>query len=139
MVDVSSKEPTERTAIATSKVNLGQEVIKMILEGNMKKGNVITTSKIAGIMAAKKTSSLIPLCHPINVTTVTVDVVFEGDYAIITSCVKTRDRTGVEMEALTAVSVASLTLYDMVKSVKKDIIISDMKLVSKTGGKIDNQ
>lgn len=137
MVDVSTKVSTERMAIAEARVRLGEDVIAMIVQGNMKKGDVITTAKIAGIMAAKKTSSLIPLCHQLNLSSVSITISFDKEHAIISSTVKTTERTGVEMEALTATSIASLTLYDMVKSVKKDVIIENIKLISKTGGKSD--
>lgn len=137
IVDVSSKQSTERTATASATVTLGKELVSLIRKGNIKKGDVITTAKLAGIMGAKKTSSLIPLCHQINLTNVTVDIVLEEEHAVITCLVKTKDRTGVEMEALTGASIASLTLYDMVKSVKKDVTIADVRLVSKTGGKSD--
>ena len=137
MVDVSSKATTERTATATAKVRLDQDIISKIQEGNMKKGDVIATAKIAGIVAAKRTSFIIPLCHQINLTHIDICIDLEDDFAHVVCKVKTRDRTGVEMEALTGVTVSCLTLYDMVKSMKKDIVIQDIQVVSKTGGKTD--
>ena len=137
MVDVSDKAVSDRTAIATARVFMRPETLALILEGRAKKGDVLGVARIAGIMAAKRTHDLIPLCHPLAITKVTVDL--EPNIAESTvdirALVKVSGQTGVEMEALTAASVASLTIYDMVKAVDRGIIISDLKLVEKTGGK----
>lgn len=137
MVDVSSKAITDRTAIATAKVLMQPETLALILEGKAKKGDVLGVARIAGIMAAKRTSDLIPLCHPLAITKVTVDLEpNQAENAIdVTALVKVSGQTGVEMEALTAASIACLTIYDMVKAVDRGIIITDLKLVEKTGGK----
>jgi len=137
MVDVSDKTITDRTAIATGRVLMRPETLALILEGRAKKGDVLGVARIAGIMAAKRTSDLIPLCHPLAVTKVTVDLEpNETENAIdVRALVKVSGQTGVEMEALTAASIACLTIYDMVKAVDRSIIISDLKLVEKTGGK----
>lgn len=137
MVDVSTKSSSVRTAKAIGTVVVGRDIIQAIKEVSLKKGDVITTSKIAGILAAKRTSELIPLCHPINLSHIVIDVSLceEGSSLTVECTVKTNDKTGVEMEALTGVTVACLTLYDMCKSLRKDIVIQEIKLVSKTGGK----
>ena len=137
MVDVSEKDVTSRTAVAKGSVWMQPETLAMIREGLAKKGDVIGTARIAGIMAAKKTHDLIPLCHPLALSKVTVDIdEAEGENRIdVTATVKVTGQTGVEMEALTAVSVTCLTLYDMVKAVDRGIRISDIRLVEKTGGK----
>ena len=137
MVDVTDKTPTVRTAAAGGTVLLKPETLAMIENHTVKKGNVLETARIAGIMAAKKTSELIPMCHPLKLTHVQVD--FEADVAnrcirILVS-VRTIDQTGVEMEALTAVSAAALTIYDMCKSYDREMMISDIRLLQKTGGK----
>jgi cyclic pyranopterin monophosphate synthase len=137
MVDVTGKNETRREARARGKVLMRPETLRAVEEGAVKKGDVYATAKIAGIMAAKKTGEMIPLCHPLQLTD--VDVSFSADRArgeiFIESTVRTIGRTGVEMEALTAVSVAALTIYDMCKSADRDMIISDIKLIEKTGGK----
>jgi cyclic pyranopterin phosphate synthase len=137
MVDVSGKEPTLRVAVAQGIVSMNQETLEKILTETVKKGNVLETARIAGIMAAKKTSDLIPMCHPLNITHVAVD--FFPDKAKnsirIQAAVRAVDQTGVEMEALTAVSVAGLTLYDMCKSYDRTMKISDICLLEKSGGK----
>ncbi len=137
MVDVSDKAVTDRTAIATGRVLMQPETLALILEGRAKKGDVLGVARIAGIMAAKRTSDLIPLCHPLAITKVTVDLEpNEAENAIdVRALVKVSGQTGVEMEALTAASIACLTIYDMVKAVDRGIIITDLKLVEKTGGK----
>ncbi|MEM7427794.1 MAG: cyclic pyranopterin monophosphate synthase MoaC [Pseudomonadota bacterium] len=137
MVDVSEKDVTSRTAIATGSVWMQAETLAMIRQGLTKKGDVIGTARIAGIMAAKRTHELIPLCHPLALSKVTVDIEeADGENRVdVTATVKVTGQTGVEMEALTAVSVTCLTLYDMVKAVDRGIRISDIRLVSKTGGK----
>lgn len=137
MVDVSGKEPTLRVAVAQGVVSMSQEPFEKIVNQMAKKGNVLETARIAGIMAAKKTSDLIPMCHPLNITHVAVD--FFPDKAKnsirIQAAVRAVDQTGVEMEAMTAVSVAGLTLYDMCKSYDRTMTISDIWLLEKSGGK----
>jgi cyclic pyranopterin monophosphate synthase len=139
MIDVSDKKKTLRTARASGKIILNEEIISKISSFQMKKGDVINTAKIAGINAAKKTWELIPLCHQIQLTDIEIDIrILKPEHEIIiTSIVRGYDRTGVEMEALTAVSAALLTVYDMSKALSKNIIISDVKLIEKTGGKSD--
>ena len=136
MVDVSDKDVTDRIAVAEGLVVMSPETLALIVEGRAKKGDVLGVARLAGIMGAKRTSDLIPLCHPLPVTKVAVDLV--ADDALpgvrITATVKTSGQTGVEMEALTAVSTAALTLYDMVKAVEKGMVISDVRLTLKDGG-----
>ena len=137
MVDVGGKDETVRIAVAQGAVRMRPETLELILSGNARKGDVIGTARIAGIMAAKKTSELIPLCHPLMISKVSVDIV--PDSALpgfrMEATVKTEGKTGVEMEALTAVSVACLTLYDMAKAADKGMEIIDIRLMSKSGGK----
>ena len=137
MVDVSEKAATVRTAVAAGRVCMNRETFELVKSGGMKKGDVLGTAQIAGVMAAKKTAELIPMCHTLLLTG--VDLAFdlnESDCAVdITATVKCTGVTGVEMEALTAVSVAALTVYDMCKAVQKDMIITDVRLLKKTGGK----
>ena len=137
MVDVSGKEPTLRVAVAQGVVSMSQETFEKILDQTVKKGNVLETARIAGIMAAKKTSELIPMCHPLNINHIAVD--FFPDKSKnsirIEAAVRAIDQTGVEMEALTAVSLAALTLYDMCKSYDRTMTISDICLLEKSGGK----
>ncbi len=137
MVDVSDKETTSRTAIACGSVRMRPETLEMIRSGTAKKGDVIATARIAGIMAAKRTHELIPLCHPLALSKVAIEIdMCEDEPRIdVTAMVKVSGQTGVEMEALTAVSVTCLTLYDMVKAVDRGIQISDIRLLEKTGGK----
>ena len=137
MVDVGAKPDTERTAIAGGEVLLKPETVSLIRQGLMKKGDVLTVAKIAGIMGAKKTSELIPLCHPIALTKVDVDLRLSDDLpgVLITATARTIGKTGVEMEALTAVSVAALTVYDMVKAVEKTAKIQNLRLIEKHGGR----
>jgi cyclic pyranopterin phosphate synthase len=135
MVDVSTKEVTTRTATASGLVLVSNEVIDLIRNKNLPKGDLFSTVRLAGIMATKKTSELIPLCHPLSVSSVEVNVDVIDSAISITAKVKTADRTGVEMEALTAVAVAALTAIDMVKAVDKSANISEIKLLEKTGGK----
>ena len=137
MVDVGAKVDTERLAVAGGEVRLKPETVELIRQGLMKKGDVLTVAKIAGIMGAKKTSELIPLCHPIALTQVDVDLRLSDDLpgVIITASARTVGKTGVEMEALTAVSVAALTVYDMVKAVEKTARIENIRLIEKRGGK----
>ncbi len=137
MVDVGAKVDTERVAIARGEVHMRPETLRLIIEKGLPKGDVLTTAQVAGIMAAKQTAHLIPLCHPLLLTH--IDVQFEIDEAAscihITATVRTRGKTGVEMEALTAVSVAALTLYDMAKAAEKTMRITNIHLVHKEGGK----
>jgi cyclic pyranopterin phosphate synthase len=137
MVDVSEKDVTSRSATARATVEMQPETLALILEGKAKKGDVIATARIAGIMAAKKTHELIPLCHPLMITKVTVDFAPDAGASTIdvSATVKVEGKTGVEMEALTACSVACLTLYDMCKAVDRGMKISNLRLVEKTGGK----
>lgn len=136
MVNVGSKPDTERTAVARGEIHLKPETIVLISEGLMKKGDVLSVAQLAGVMAAKKTSELIPLCHPIPIHQVVVDLKVDPDLpgVEITAMVRTNGKTGVEMEALTAVSVAALTVYDMVKAVEKTGRIMNIRLVEKHGG-----
>ena len=137
MVDVGDKAETTRTATAEGYVRMRAETLSLIRDGNAKKGDVIGTARLAGIMAAKKTADLIPLCHPLMLTKVAVEIT--EDAALpglrVSATVKLTGKTGVEMEALTAVSVACLTIYDMAKAADKDMVIGDIRLIEKTGGK----
>lgn len=135
MVDVSAKNVTTRVAVATGRVLVSAEVVAQLRGGGVPKGDALGTARIAGILGAKQTPNLIPLCHPIAVTGVDVDLAVSDDAVEITATVRTRDRTGVEMEALTAVSVAALAVVDMVKAIDPAAVISDIKVQSKTGGK----
>ncbi|APO74859.1 molybdenum cofactor biosynthesis protein C [Rhizobium etli 8C-3] len=137
MVDVGGKADTVRVATAQGHVKMASQTLQLILEGNAKKGDVIGTARLAGIMAAKQTSSLIPLCHPLMLTNVSVEI--EQDVALpglrVTATAKLTGKTGVEMEALTAVSVACLTIYDMAKAADKAMEIGGIRLLEKSGGK----
>lgn len=137
MVDVTGKAKTVRKASARGRISMKSDTLRLLEEGRMAKGNVLTTAKIAGIMAAKKTGEFIPLCHPLGLTG--IDIEFDIDRAntqvVIQSQVQTVGQTGVEMEALTAVSIAALTIYDMCKAVDKEMIIGDILLLKKSGGK----
>ena len=137
MVDVTEKNITERQAIAKGKIFVNDETYKRIVEGNMEKGDVLSVARIAGIMATKKTSDLIPMCHPLMLTKSKIDFEFNEEEKSITaiSLVKLAGKTGVEMEALMGVNVALLTIYDMCKAIDKNMVISDIHLVEKTGGK----
>jgi cyclic pyranopterin phosphate synthase len=137
MVDVSQKAPTERTAIAEGRVVMSKSTLKLVLDGDAKKGDVLGAARIAGIMAAKKTHDLIPLCHPLPISKVEVDIAPDKKLPglIVHATVKVTGKTGVEMEALTAVSVACLTIYDMVKAVERDMRIEGVRLIEKRGGK----
>lgn len=136
IVDIGDKPATRRRAVASGRLIGKPETIATILGGGLKKGDAIAVARIAGIMAAKKTSELIPLCHPIPLTKVSVDIEPDGDNAIrITASAETTGQTGVEMEALTAASVTALTLYDMAKAIDRAMVISDLCLVEKSGGK----
>jgi cyclic pyranopterin phosphate synthase len=135
MVDVTGKDLTARVAVATGRVLVSPEVVALLRSGDVPKGDVLAVARIAGIMAAKQTPTLIPLCHPLAISGVTVSLEVTDESVEITATVKTTDRTGVEMEALTAVSVASLTVIDMVKAVDKAAVITDVRVESKSGGK----
>ena len=137
MVDVSNKQATQRTATAKGTVTMDPETMALIQAGGVKKGDVLSVAQLAGIMGAKRTPDLIPLCHPLELTSVTVDLVCDpGRNAVdITATCKLKGQTGVEMEALTAVAVAALTVYDMCKAVDRGMKITDVRLVQKTGGK----
>lgn len=136
MVDISQKSTTNRTAVAQAIIKVGPKIASLIKENNIKKGDVLSISEIAGVMAAKKTSSLIPLCHNIDLNYVNVKARLSpfDDSVFITSTIKCDGKTGAEMEALTAVSVAALTVYDMCKAVSHDMTITDIRLIEKTGG-----
>ncbi len=137
MVDVSEKEATVRRAVASAKVLLNEETIRILQSNENPKGNPLEIARIAGIMAAKQTSNLIPLCHQINLSKVDVKIKITDSGVYLEAEAKTNAQTGVEMEALTAVSVAALTIYDMCKAVQKDIKITEIQLELKTGGKSD--
>jgi cyclic pyranopterin monophosphate synthase len=135
MVDVSGKDVTARTARASGRVLVSPQVVELLRGEGMPKGDALATARIAGIMGAKRTPDLIPLCHPLAVSGVTLDLSVADDAVEILATVKTTDRTGVEMEALTAVSVAALTVIDMIKAVDKGAVITDVRVEAKTGGK----
>ncbi len=135
MVDVGAKSVTAREAVATGRVLLSEQTVQLLRSGEVPKGDALGVARVAGIMAAKRTSDLIPLCHPLALSGVQVDVLVVDGGVDITATVRTTDRTGVEMEALTAVSVAALTVIDMVKAVDKFAVITDVRVESKTGGK----
>ena len=135
MVDVSDKAVTTRTATAKARVSMNATTLKLVKQGSAKKGDVLATARIAGIQAAKKTSDLIPLCHPLAITKVTVDFKLAARHIDVEALVKVEGKTGVEMEAMTACAIACLAIYDMVKAVDRGIVISDLRLVKKTGGK----
>jgi cyclic pyranopterin phosphate synthase len=137
MVDVSAKPATERTAVAEGRVVMSKATLDLIVSGNAKKGDVLGSARIAGIMAAKRTSDLIPLCHPLALSKVTLDITPDKKLpgCIVTAAVKVNGPTGVEMEALTAVAVACLTIYDMIKAVERGVRIEGIHLAEKRGGK----
>ena len=137
MVDVGQKENTERIAIAKGEVVMKEKTLELIREGSIQKGDVLTVAQIAGIMAAKRTSELIPMCHPLPLHDIKLELSLNSELpgVKITSTVKTIAKTGVEMEALTAVAVAALTVYDMAKAAEKTMKIQNVRLVQKTGGK----
>ncbi|MDS1002571.1 cyclic pyranopterin monophosphate synthase MoaC [Clostridium sporogenes] len=137
MVDVGSKEETEREAIAYGYINMKRETLNRINEGSISKGDVLSVAQVAGIMAAKNTANIIPMCHPIMINGCDINFKFdfENNNIDITSSVKNTGKTGVEMEVLTAVTVAALTIYDMCKAIDREMIISDIKLMRKNGGK----
>ena len=137
MVDITEKNVTERTAVATGEIVMNKETLEAVKRGNIKKGDVLGVARIAAIMAAKQTQSLIPMCHNILLTNAKIEFSFddEGNKILIKSTVKTTGKTGVEMEALTMVSIAGLTIYDMCKSMDKSMVIGEIRLVEKHGGK----
>ena len=137
MVDVGGKQDTLRVAIARGHITARPETLRLVAEQKMKKGDVLEVARLAGIMAAKRTGELIPLCHPLTLTSIRVELVIAADTprVEIQAEVQTVGRTGVEMEALTAVSVAALTVYDMCKAVDREMVIADVRLIKKTGGK----
>jgi cyclic pyranopterin phosphate synthase len=135
MVDVTAKAVTDRVAVASGRVVVSDDVVALLRGDGVPKGDALGVARVAGIMAAKRTPDLVPLCHPLAISGVTVDLEVQDDAITITATVRTADRTGVEMEALTAVSVAALTVVDMVKAVDKAAVITDVRVESKSGGK----
>ena len=137
MVDVSHKDISDRTATAKGSVIMGPQTLKLIMDGGVKKGDVLSVAQIAGIMGAKKTPDLIPLCHPLNLSSVKVDLICDPERCAvdISATCRLAEKTGVEMEALTAASIAALTIYDMCKAVDRSMRITDIRLVYKSGGK----
>ena len=137
MVDVGAKADTEREALATGRVRMRRETLDLLRRGNLPKGDVLGTARVAGIMAAKRTSELIPMCHQLLLTKVHVDFTYDEQTpaVVITAAVKCKGQTGVEMEALTAVGVAALTIYDMAKAVERGMVIEGIRLLEKRGGK----
>ena len=135
MVDVGGKPETARSATATGRIRMSPQALAAVRDGSGPKGDVLATARIAGIMAAKKTGELIPLCHPLSLDAVTVDFAFEDDAVRATARASLTGRTGVEMEALTATGVALLTVYDMAKALDKGMVIEGVRLLEKTGGK----
>ena len=135
MVDVGGKTPTAREAVATGRITMSAEAARAIAEGSAKKGDVIAVARVAGIMAAKRTSDLVPLCHPLPLTKITLDLDVDESGVTATATVATDGKTGVEMEALTAVSTALLTVYDMAKAIDKAMTIRDIRLLEKRGGR----
>lgn len=135
MVDVTGKDVTARVAVATGRVHTTAEVVALLESNGLKKGDALATARIAGIMGAKRTPDLVPLCHPIPIAGVTVEFAVGADSVDITATVRTSGRTGVEMEALTAVTVAGLTLHDMIKAVDPAAVLSEVRLERKEGGK----
>ena len=137
MVDVSEKEVTSRIAVARGSIHMRPETLELILEGKVEKGDVFSVARVAGIMAAKKTAELIPMCHPLNITSVEIELNPEKNPARveIEAVVRISGKTGVEMEAMTAVSVAGLTIYDMCKGVDREMVVGEIRLTKKSGGK----
>jgi cyclic pyranopterin phosphate synthase len=135
MVDVSGKDVTSREAVAAGRVLVSPEVVALLRGAGVPKGDTLAVARLAGIMGAKQTSTLIPLCHPLALSSVSVDLVVADDGVDVTATVRTTDRTGVEMEALTAVAIAGLTVIDMVKAVDKRAVVTDVRVLTKSGGK----
>jgi len=135
MVDVGHKPQTQRSATASGRIRMSPATLQAVREGSGPKGDVLSTARIAGIMAAKNTGDLIPMCHPLALDTVSVDFAFEDDAITVTARAALTAKTGVEMEALTAASIALLTIYDMAKALEKGMVIEQVRLIEKTGGK----
>jgi cyclic pyranopterin monophosphate synthase len=135
MVDVSAKSVTAREAVAAGRIGMSAEAASAIAAGLVKKGDVLAVARVAGIMAAKRTADLIPLCHPVTLSAITVDFDLHDDGVSVTATARTSGQTGVEMEALTAATVALLTVYDMAKALDKAMVIGDVRLIAKSGGK----
>ncbi len=135
MVDVGAKAETARKAIATGRIRMSAEALAAIRDGDVPKGDVFAAARIAGIMAAKKTGELIPLCHPLSLDAVTVNFTFEDDAVRATATASLTGKTGIEMEAMTAISIALLTIYDMAKAIDKGMVIEGIRLLAKSGGK----
>jgi len=135
MVDVGGKTPTRREAVARGRIDMVPEAVRAIRDGSAIKGDVLAVARVAGIMGAKKTSDLIPLCHPLPLTRVAIDLVVDDEGVVATATSATEGKTGVEMEALTAATVALLTIYDMAKAIDKGMTIRDIQLLTKLGGK----
>ena len=137
MVPVGSKQVTDRRAVASGRIRMQQETLQLVVGGDVKKGDVLGVARLSAIMAAKRTSELIPLCHPLKLTSITIDFTHDNDASeiVIKAEVNATDRTGVEMEALVAVSTAALTIYDMCKSYDRGMIIDDIRLLEKSGGR----
>jgi cyclic pyranopterin phosphate synthase len=135
MVDVGGKPTTARRAVASGRITMSPEALAAIRHGNAPKGDVLSAARIAGIMAAKRTGELIPLCHPLGLEAVTIDFEYEDSSICATATASLTGKTGVEMEAMTAVSIALLTIYDMAKAIDKGMVISEVRLIAKTGGK----
>lgn len=138
MVDVGAKAETARQAVATGRICMSPQALAAIREGDVPKGDVLAAARIAGIMAAKKTGELIPLCHPLALDTIVIDCTFEEDAVRVTATASLTGKTGVEMEAMTAASIALLTIYDMAKALDKGMVIEGVRLLSKSGGKSGN-
>jgi cyclic pyranopterin phosphate synthase len=135
MVDVGSKPATARRAVASGRITMSAEALAAIRAGNAPKGDVLGAARIAGIMAAKRTGELIPLCHPLGLEAVTIDFAYEADSIRVTATTSLTAKTGVEMEAMTAASIALLTIYDMAKAIDKGMVIAEVRLIAKSGGK----
>jgi cyclic pyranopterin phosphate synthase len=135
MVDIGAKSPTGRVAIASGRIRMSPLALAAIRDGDVPKGDVLATARIAGIMAAKKTADLIPLCHPLALDAVTVDFALDADAVLVTATASLTGKTGVEMEAMTATSIALLTIYDMAKALDKGMVIDGVRLIEKRGGK----
>jgi cyclic pyranopterin monophosphate synthase len=138
MVDISAKKETVREAVAQGRIIMSAQALEAIKVGSVKKGDVLAVARVAGIMAAKKTSDLIPLCHPLALSKVTIAFEFEADAICVTALTRLSGQTGVEMEAMTAATISLLTIYDMAKAIDKGMVISRVKLMSKSGGKSGN-
>lgn len=135
MVDIGGKAPTRRIAVASGIISMSDEALQAIRDGSVRKGDVLATARIAGIIAAKKTGELIPLCHPLAIDAVNVDFAFEQGSIRVSASAAIEAKTGVEMEAITAVSVALVTIYDMAKAIDKEMVIGGIRLIAKDGGK----